>query len=157
MEIVNLFLLIVISYYLKRLYFFQILIIFYIITFLVSNFILDSLNKLFGQNINKIMSNESIIYFKNRLIFLNNAYVFGRNRIYFYVGKGLSIIVAQTGLVNLGFMGFSKYKYSPNKKPESFENNSPKVTTNKLIKDDNNKVFSSDREMQKFLDNLKKD
>ena len=152
MEIVNLFLLTVISYYLKRLYFFQILIIFYIITFLVSNFILDSFNNLFGQSINKIMNNESIIYFKNRLIFLNNAYVFGRNRIYFYVGKGLSIIVAPTGLVNLGFLGFNKFKYGNNKvvskETKVFE---PKKNYT------NEEVFKSERDMMRFLEHVKEE
>ena len=169
MEIVNAFLLFCFSYILRQFHFYEIMILYftliYSLVYLESieqtsikylrNTISDKYNSL--RSSNPTDSSVLIVFLINlvemlygTLKYTNDVYVYGRDKLIYYVGKGISVIFIPKGITNIAFLGMNP------KKPECLKNEPIVKQSEESKVEPKTKVFKSDREMYKFLDDLNK-
>ena len=154
MEILNMLFLYFLSYYLKNLYFYQIIIIYLIFCFIMSriiwiNYIYDVL--IHFENQFKEGSVTKPLY--NSIKYVNEIYVKNRDKIIYYLGKFISIIFVPKGIVNLLFMGLAPKTDKQKKNKPVVKEQIDSISEEPL----KTSIFKSDREMYQFLENLKSD
>ena len=158
MEIINALCLFLFSYFLRSFHFYEIMIMYFILLFSISYLEIFKT----GNNSYFTITKEYVYsYFPgqflilidityNTIKFVNDIYVYGRDKTIYYVGKGISIIFIPKGFVNLAFLGMNPKKPNIINEDNNFEENVIEVNTV-----NEKKVFKSDRDMYKFLDELK--